>query len=113
LGSAAPCLIVLRLRAPEQTCDVRVAARQVLDLLATTAGFRTGRVARAIDDPALWSLTAEWDDVGSCRRALGTFEVRGAMASAMAGLVDEPSVFEVLEGRGPHDVSAESARQIP
>ena len=113
MGPAALCLVVLRLRPTEQTSDIRAAATQVLDVLATTSGFCAGWLSQAIDDPTLWSLTTEWDDVGSYRRAIANADVRVTMMSALTGLVDEPSAFEVRERRGSNDVSAGSARQIP
>ena len=62
---------------------------------------RTGRAgARAMSggrgDPAPWLLTSEWDDVGSYRRALSTYEVKITAVPLLSRAIDEPTAFEVL-----------------
>jgi hypothetical protein len=55
-----------------------------------------GHVGRATDDPALWVLTSEWDDVGSYRRALSAHEVKITAVPLLSRAIDEPTAFEEL-----------------
>lgn len=71
-------------------------AQAALAVLARCSGWRAGHVGRAVDDPTLWILTAEWADVGSYRRALLAPEVRVAAVPLLGEALDEPSAFELL-----------------
>ncbi|KQC36413.1 hypothetical protein UK82_21215 [Frankia sp. ACN1ag] len=77
------------------------AARAALDALARAAGFRSGRLARALDEPESWLLTSEWDGPGPWRRALSAFEVRYALTPLLVHAVDVPGAFEVLAAVDP------------
>ncbi len=76
-------------------------AQGALDALARAAGFRSGRLARALDAPESWLLTTEWDGPGPWRRALSSFEVRLALTPLLVHAVDAPGAFEVLAAAGP------------
>ncbi len=71
-----------------------------LDLLAACAGFVSGRIGRATDDPALWSLTTEWESVGAYRRALSDWDVKLHAVPVLSTALDEPSAYETLVTRG-------------
>jgi hypothetical protein len=71
-------------------------AQAALAVLAGCHGWRSGHVGRAVDDPTLWVLTAEWDDVGSYRRAISTPVVRTAVLPLLGSALDEPTAFELL-----------------
>lgn len=71
-------------------------AREALAALAERPGWRNGEVARALDDPTLWLLTSEWDDVGSYRRALSSYDVKVAAVPLLSQAIDEPTAYEVL-----------------
>ena len=71
----------------------------VLDLLAARPGFVSGRVGRAVDDPALLVLVTEWSGAGAYRRALSGYDLKVAFADLMAYVVDEPGAFEVVAAR--------------
>lgn len=74
------------------------AARELLAVLASCPGFGRGWVARAVDDPDLLVLAHEWDDVGSYRRALGSYEVKLRWPFLQTA-ADEATAFEVLTVR--------------
>lgn len=76
-------------------------ARTALAAFAARPGFVAGRVGRAIDDGELWVLSTEWSDVGSYRRALGSYEVKLHAVPLMYRAVDEPSAYEDLLTAGP------------
>ena len=93
-------LAVTRLRLPVDSAGALEAhLRGVLELLAARPGFLSGRVARAVDDPALLVLLTEWSGAGTYRRALSGYDVKLALADLMAYVDNEPSAFEVVAAR--------------
>lgn len=71
-------------------------AAQAMEVLRQRDGFRSGVVGRATDDPQLWAVVTEWDDVGSLRRALSNFDVKMGAVPLLATAMDEPTAFEAL-----------------
>jgi hypothetical protein len=108
-------LVVTRHRLPlDGFADVPAAlaaARELLAILATCPGYVRGWLARAVDDPDLLVLAHEWDDVGSYRRALGSYEVKLRWPFLQTA-VDEASAFEVLTLRTP-DGAVEASSAVP
>ena len=110
-----PVLVVTRHRLPlDGFADVPAAlaaGRELLAILAECPGYVRGWLARAVDDPDLLVLAHEWDDVGSYRRALGSYEVklRGPFLQTAA---DEASAFEVLTLRTPEG-AVDSSSAVP
>ena len=94
-------LVVTRLRAPGPDRvdgeELRRGLLQALDILAAKPGYAGGEVGRNVDDPALWVLTTRWHDVGSYRRALGSYEGKMHIQPLMVHALDEPSAYEVVE----------------
>ena len=76
-------------RGPADAASFEAEARQVLEVLAERPGWRAGRVGRAVDDPALWALTSEWDSVGAYRRALGAYDVKVRAVPLLSRAIDE------------------------
>lgn len=71
-------------------------AQRALEVLAARPGFRSGRLARAADDPNAWVLISEWENIGAWRRALSAYEVKLESTPLLAQAADEPSAYEVL-----------------
>ncbi|GAA2458613.1 hypothetical protein GCM10010191_93250 [Actinomadura vinacea] len=93
-------IAITRYRVPGQEADgfaERMTA--VLDALAASPGYRSGRLGRTVDDPSLWALVTEWDGAGFYRRALGSYEVRLEFIPLAALAVDEPGAYEILADR--------------
>jgi len=90
-------IAITRYRVPDEEAD-GFAARMtaVLQALSASPGFRSGRLARTVDEPALWALVTEWDGAGYYRRALGAYEVRLEFIPLAAMAVDEPGAYEVV-----------------
>ena len=76
-------------------------ANAALAALAQRPGYVSGRLTRALDDPALWTLVTEWESVGAYRRALGGFDVKVHATPLLARAVDEASAFETLASAAP------------
>jgi heme oxygenase (mycobilin-producing) len=76
-------------------------ARTALVALAERPGYVSGRLTRALDDPAHWTLVTEWVSVGAYRRALGGFDVKVRATPLLARSVDGPSAFETLASAAP------------
>lgn len=95
-------LVVVRFRpdgGEPASADFLSGARDLLGVLAGRAGWRSGRIGRAVDDGSLWVLVTEWDSVGAYRRAITSAEVRTAVP-LLNKAVDEPTAFEVLDAAG-------------
>jgi hypothetical protein len=71
-------------------------ARTALAAFAGCAGFVSGRLGRAADDPRWWCLVTGWESVGAYRRALSSWQVKLDAAPLLADSVEEPSAYEVL-----------------
>lgn len=99
-------LVVTRLRTPSAPGggpdavaeeELRAGLLQALAILADKPGYVTGGVGRNVDDPGLWVLTTHWENVGSYRRALGSYEGKMHIQPLMVHALDEPSAYEVVE----------------
>jgi quinol monooxygenase YgiN len=106
-------LAVTRYRVdPADAASFLVQARAALAVLADRPGWRTGHVGRAMDDPVLWVLTSEWDDVGSYRRALSAYEVKVTAGPLLSRAIDEPTAFELLTTAGDGSALASDAGHV-
>jgi len=82
--------------APDAQETFREQAGAALEVLTARPGCTSGCVGRAVDDPALWTLTTTWDSVGAYRRALSAYEVKLVVHPLMYLALDEPTAFEPL-----------------
>ena len=71
--------------------------------LAARPGYVDGAVGRNVDDPALWLLTTRWENVGSYRRALSSYDVKVAAVPLLSRALDEPSAYEPVGERELND----------
>jgi hypothetical protein len=92
-------LVVNRFRVPE---DEAVAFRgdleSALAVLAQQRGYAEGNLGRNLDDQTLWVMVTRWQDVGSYRRALSSYDVKVGAVPILSRAVDEPSAYEPLDG---------------
>lgn len=113
-------LVVTRHRVTADAEAFLAEAETALAALAGRAGYVTGAIGRAADDPELWVLTSRWVHVGAYRRALSAYEVKLHAVPLLSTAVDEPTAFEVLvdvaggvllesEPRGRSDRAADAA----
>lgn len=68
----------------------------LLLVLAAAPGFISGELGRSPDEPDVMLLTARWQDAGSMRRGMGSYDAKVALAPVMVSAADDVSVFEVL-----------------
>ena len=93
-------LVVTRLRAPSDPAaeeQLRAGLLQALGVLAAKPGYVGGEVGRNVDEPTLWVLSTRWENVGSYRRALGSYEGKMHVQPLMVHALDEPSAYELVE----------------
>jgi quinol monooxygenase YgiN len=76
-------------------------ARLALAALAVRPGYLRGTLGRSTDDPHEWVLVTEWENVGSYRRALGSYEVKLQATPLLAEALDLPTSFEPLLEAAP------------
>ncbi|NMO55933.1 antibiotic biosynthesis monooxygenase [Actinoplanes sp. TBRC 11911] len=95
-------LVLNRFVVPPDAPDEFVSrAHAALAALAASTGYVSGRLTRALDDPAHWTLVTEWESVGAYRRALGGFDVKVHATPLLSESLDEPSAFETLASASP------------
>lgn len=98
-GYAAHVLVVNRFRvAPGEESAFRTDLESALSVLSAQRGYADGRLGRNVDDPTMWTMVTRWQDVGSYRRALSSYEVKVGAVPLLSRAVDEPSAYEELEG---------------
>lgn len=92
-------LVVNRFRVlDDEAAEFRVELEAALEVLAQQRGYADGRLGRNVDDPTLWVMVTRWDDVGSYRRALSTYDVKMRAVRLLSRALDEPSAYEQLDG---------------
>lgn len=92
-------LVVTRLRAPEDPAalaDFRAGLERAQAVLASARGYVGGVVGRNVDDPGLWVLETRWENVGSYRRAIGSYDAKMHVQPFMVHALDEPSAYETV-----------------
>jgi len=110
-------LVLNRFLVPPDAQDGFVTrAHAALAALAERPGYLSGRLTRALDDPAYWTLATDWESVGAYRRALGGFDVKVHATPLLSESIDEPSAYETLaaaEPGGPVVVTASDRAAEP
>ncbi|UOE19952.1 antibiotic biosynthesis monooxygenase [Thermobifida halotolerans] len=86
---------------PEDADDFAARAATALEVLSRRPGYRRGSLARAVDDPRLWTVVTEWDGPGFYRRALSDFDVKISAVPLLSTAHDEASAFEILAEQSP------------
>ena len=90
-----PMIAIARFEQPlSQATDFRAELEAVKAVLAEAPGFITGTVGQNLDQPTLWVLTTEWQNVGSYRRALSSTRAKLEAIPVLARAIDEPWAYE-------------------
>ena len=91
-------LVVNRFRVPAERAEsFRVDVETARAALGACAGYAGGEIGRNVDDPALWVLTTRWENVGSYRRALSSYDVKLRAVATLSQAIEEPSAYERVE----------------
>ncbi|QGN31799.1 antibiotic biosynthesis monooxygenase [Microlunatus sp. Gsoil 973] len=69
-------------------------AEAAVAVLSGAVGFLTADVGRNLDEPTLWTITTRWQNVGSYRRALGSYQAKLTVVPMLSLAIDEPSAYE-------------------
>jgi quinol monooxygenase YgiN len=77
-----------------QAAEFRSELEKVRDVLSEAKGFVSGRVGQNLDEPTLWVLTTEWENVGSYRRALSSTRAKLEAIPILARAINEPGAYE-------------------
>ena len=105
-------LVVNRFRVAE--ADVESFRRDVLAALALLSardGYVDGSIGRNVDEPELWLLQTRWENVGSYRRALSSYDVKLGAVPLLSRAVDEPSAYELVDA-GDHELNRQMPRRL-
>lgn len=87
-----------RFRVPATDAEGFMAqARAAVAVLAGRPGFLSADLGQNLDEPALFTLTTRWRDVGSYRRALSGYEAKTVVVPLLSHALDEPSAYEEPE----------------
>ena len=81
-------------QALSQAVDFRAELESGREVLAEAAGFISGTIGQNLDEPTLWVLTTEWENVGSYRRALSSTRAKLEAIPVLARAIDEPGAYE-------------------
>ena len=104
-------LVVSRFRVPEADGEAfRGDVERAHGALAERPGYESGRIGRNLDDPTLWTLVTTWENVGSYRRALSSYDVKLHAVPLLSRAIDEPSAYEVVEPGG--DLNLQQSRSL-
>ena len=88
-------IAIARFKLPlSQADEFRAELEAVKAVLAEAAGFISGTVGQNLDEPTLWVLTTEWENVGSYRRALSSTRAKLEAIPVLARAIDEPGAYE-------------------
>jgi quinol monooxygenase YgiN len=103
-------IVVNRFRVSElDGTDFRPRVVAALSALAARPGYVDGAIGRNLDDPELWVLTTHWENVGSYRRALSSYDVKLTAVPLLSQAIDEPSAYEVV---GDSDLNLAQPRAV-
>lgn len=87
-------IAISRFRVPDYRADEFVAqADAAIAVFAAADGFLTADVARNLDEATLWTITTRWKNVGSYRRALGSYQAKMTVVPLLSLAIDEPSAY--------------------
>lgn len=85
---------IVRFDEPADTEQFIAQGELALGALSRCAGFVGGEIARSTDAPQTWVLCTRWENVGSYRRALSSYDVKLYATPFMYLARDENTGFE-------------------
>ena len=77
-----------------QASEFRAQLATLQSVLAQAPGFIDGVFGQNLDDPTLWHLSTNWENVGSYRRALSSTRAKLEAIPILARAIDELGAYE-------------------
>ena len=77
-----------------QASEFRAQLATLQSVLAEAPGFIDGVFGQNLDDPTLWHLSTNWENVGSYRRALSSTRAKLEAIPILARAIDELGAYE-------------------
>ena len=77
-----------------EATQFRSELEQAKDVFSSAAGFISAFIGQNLDEPELWALTTEWENVGSYRRALSSTRAKLEAIPVLARAIDEAGAYE-------------------
>lgn len=77
-----------------EASEFRAQLAGLQSVLAQAPGFIDGVFGQNLDDPTLWHLSTNWENVGSYRRALSSTRAKPEAIPILARAIDEPGAYE-------------------
>lgn len=92
-------IAVSRFRVSDEA-DFVPRAQAAASFFATRPGCRSARLVRNLDEPDLWAIISDWENVGSYRRAYNGYEAKVVLVTLLSEALDEPSAYDDPEDVG-------------
>lgn len=89
--------MVNRFRAEPDDSNFRAELESAFAILRERPGSVGGHLGRNVDDPTIWVMVTLWENVGSYRRALSSYEVKVGAVPLLSRALDEVSAYEPVE----------------
>ncbi len=88
-------IAIARFQGPmSESSSFRAEIELARDVLAEAGGYLSGTIGQNLDEPTLWVLSTEWENVGSYRRALSSTRAKLEAIPVLARAIDEPGAYE-------------------
>lgn len=88
-------IAIARFQIPmSESASFRAEIELVREVFAQATGYISGTVGQNLDEPTLWVLSTEWENVGSYRRALTSTRAKLEVIPILARAIDEPGAYE-------------------
>jgi quinol monooxygenase YgiN len=91
-------IAISRFRVPAPSVETFLGqAQAAVAVLAERSGFVSADLGRNVDEPALFTITTRWQNVGSYRRALQGYEAKTVVVPLLSLAIDEPSAYDDVD----------------
>ncbi len=83
--------VVNRFQSPG--ADFAQQAQPVVDYWRSCNGCLAAELVRNVDDPELWAIVSQWEQVRDYRKAMSGYEATMLLTPVMLQCIDEPSAY--------------------
>lgn len=75
-------------------------ARAAASFFAGRPGCRSADLVQNLDEPELWAIVSQWENVGSYRRAFNGYDAKLVLVPLLSESIDEPGAYAHPEDVG-------------